>query len=316
MGIVPHERAAHPAPPRGIRVQDLRARAARPRVAVSRSNKPHLAPRSSTTTRAAPWPPPPRSSRPARREAPATERRQGRRAPLAERAKAAGITAVVFDRGGFDYHGRVAALADATRNERTGVLDGRREQYEDRTIKVNRVAKVVKGGRRFSFTALMVIGDGNGNVGLGYGKAKEAGLAVQKGIEEARKNLFEVPLAGSTIIHPVIGERRRRAGAAEARRPGHRRDRRRRGARHPRDGRHQRHHRQVAGLVQRRSTSPTRRSPGLKRPASPRRDRRAARQVAPTRSRPPGVLRAYRERQPRGRPVHRPRRPSRWPTPA
>ena len=78
-------------------------------------------------------------------------------------------------------------------------------QYEERTIKVNRVAKVVKGGRRFSFTALMVIGDGNGRVGLGYGKAKEAGLAVQKGIEEARKNMFDVPLAGSTIVHPVIG---------------------------------------------------------------------------------------------------------------
>ena len=77
--------------------------------------------------------------------------------------------------------------------------------FEERTIKVNRVAKVVQGGRRFSFTALMVIGDGNGRVGLGYGKAKEAGLAVQKGIDEARKNLFEVPLAGSTIIHPVIG---------------------------------------------------------------------------------------------------------------
>jgi len=79
-------------------------------------------------------------------------------------------------------------------------------QYEERTIKVNRVAKVVKGGRRFSFTALMVIGDGNGKVGLGYGKAKEAGLAVQKGIDEARKNLFDVALAGSTITHPIIGE--------------------------------------------------------------------------------------------------------------
>jgi small subunit ribosomal protein S5 len=80
------------------------------------------------------------------------------------------------------------------------------QQYEDRTIKVNRVAKVVKGGRRFSFAALMVIGDGHGTVGLGYGKAKEAGLAVQKGIEEAKKNLFKVPLAGTTITHPVIGE--------------------------------------------------------------------------------------------------------------
>jgi small subunit ribosomal protein S5 len=80
------------------------------------------------------------------------------------------------------------------------------QQYQDRTIKVNRVAKVVKGGRRFSFAALMVIGDAAGTVGLGYGKAKEAGLAVQKGIEEAKKNLFKVPLAGSTITHPVLGE--------------------------------------------------------------------------------------------------------------
>ena len=79
-------------------------------------------------------------------------------------------------------------------------------QFEERTIRVNRVSKVVKGGRRFSFAALMVVGDGNGKVGLGYGKAKEAGLAVQKGIEEARKNMFDVPLAGSTITHPIVGE--------------------------------------------------------------------------------------------------------------
>jgi small subunit ribosomal protein S5 len=79
-------------------------------------------------------------------------------------------------------------------------------QYDERVIAINRVAKVVKGGRRFSFTALVAVGDGNGNVGLGYGKAKEVPAAIQKGMEEAKKSLFNVPLAGSTITHQVIGE--------------------------------------------------------------------------------------------------------------
>jgi len=81
------------------------------------------------------------------------------------------------------------------------------DQFQDyRQIMVNKCSKVVKGGRRFSWAALVVVGDGNGKVGLGYGKAKETPLATTKAVEEAKKNLFSVPLAGSTIPHEIIGE--------------------------------------------------------------------------------------------------------------
>jgi small subunit ribosomal protein S5 len=78
--------------------------------------------------------------------------------------------------------------------------------YVERVVAINRVAKVVKGGRRFSFTALVVVGDGDGTVGVGYGKAKEVPAAIAKGVEEAKKNFFKVPRIQGTIPHPVQGE--------------------------------------------------------------------------------------------------------------
>ena len=76
---------------------------------------------------------------------------------------------------------------------------------QERVVEINRVAKVVKGGRRFSFTALVVVGDEKDVVGVGYGKAREVPLAIQKGVEQAKKNLFRVPKHGSTITHPSLG---------------------------------------------------------------------------------------------------------------
>ncbi len=91
------------------------------------------------------------------------------------------------------------------RNDRNS-RDRADSQFLERVVTINRVSKVVKGGRRFSFTALVVVGDGNGLVGVGYGKAREVPLAISKGVEEAKKNFFRVPRSGKTIPHPVQGE--------------------------------------------------------------------------------------------------------------
>ena len=91
-------------------------------------------------------------------------------------------------------------------NRDRGSRDRSESQFLERVVTINRVSKVVKGGRRFSFTALVVVGDGNGLVGVGYGKAREVPLAISKGVEEAKRNFFRVPRTGSTIPHPVQGE--------------------------------------------------------------------------------------------------------------
>jgi small subunit ribosomal protein S5 len=92
-----------------------------------------------------------------------------------------------------------------SRDDRRG--SGDKTAYIERVVGINRVAKVVKGGRRFSFTALVVVGDGEGTVGVGYGKAKEVPAAIAKGVEEAKKSFFKVPRIQGTIPHPVQAEK-------------------------------------------------------------------------------------------------------------
>ncbi|MFF5258887.1 30S ribosomal protein S5 [Actinomadura viridis] len=94
---------------------------------------------------------------------------------------------------------------DGRRDDRRGGAD-KGQSYIEKVVAINRVAKVVKGGRRFSFTALVIVGDGNGTVGVGYGKAKEVPAAIAKGVEEAKKHFFKVPRIQGTIPHQVQGE--------------------------------------------------------------------------------------------------------------
>ena len=95
------------------------------------------------------------------------------------------------------------------RDRRDGRRDGGADKtaYIERVVAINRVAKVVRGGRRFSFTALVVVGDGDGTVGVGYGKAREVPAAIAKGVEEAKKQFFKVPRIQGTIPHPIQGEK-------------------------------------------------------------------------------------------------------------
>ncbi|MGU3410821.1 30S ribosomal protein S5 [Microbacterium sp. M1A1_1b] len=126
-------------------------------------------------------------------------------APVAERPVETAAGSASNNRDSADNRGRRGGGRDRQQG-RDRDKRGGDSQFLERVVTINRVSKVVKGGRRFSFTALVVVGDGNGLVGVGYGKAKEVPTAISKGVEEAKKNFFRVPRVGNTIPHPVQGE--------------------------------------------------------------------------------------------------------------
>jgi small subunit ribosomal protein S5 len=106
---------------------------------------------------------------------------------------------------GTEREARRGSRERGPRNDRRE-REEKKSEFLERVVTINRVSKVVKGGRRFSFTALVVVGDGKGLVGVGYGKSREVPAAIAKGVEDAKKNFFRVPRTGSTIPHPVQGE--------------------------------------------------------------------------------------------------------------
>jgi small subunit ribosomal protein S5 len=126
-------------------------------------------------------------------------------APEAVEATTSTETAPRGRRGEGNANANARGGRSGGRNDR-GPRDVEKSPFLEKVVAINRVSKVVKGGRRFAFTALVVVGDGNGLVGVGYGKAREVPLAISKGVEDAKKNFFRVPRSGLTIPHPVQGE--------------------------------------------------------------------------------------------------------------
>ena len=151
-----------------------------------------------------------RRLRPRRQQVPRSRRGPRRRRP---RGRPGLLTRRRTSKGRGKHHGGSPAPRRRRRRQRarsatvaTAGPATEKTAYVERVVAINRVAKVVKGGRRFSFTALVVVGDGDGMVGVGYGKAKEVPAAIAKGVEEAKKHFFKVPRIQGTIPHPVTGE--------------------------------------------------------------------------------------------------------------